>query len=261
MVALAHRFRGKPSRPKSHRGRGVPPASGRIFRPGHLRLPKARASWPAGPPKSQPKTKDFAFATATGFRRSSRRARPFRVRYSRRFLAMYSRNQLSEGGSFRIKDCVLRFDSRAKHRTAIAPENFEKARREPGHQDCPGNPAVARSSPPHALIRTATPALDSATVCSSRPVLREWMRIIVKARKYSISMATLREFKCEICGTVTENPVHWFIIECGDQKLSVHKWTLDAANGADARHFCGEGHAQVFISRWFDSVCVPLKRG
>ena len=87
------------------------------------------------------------------------------------------------------------------------------------------------------------------------------MRISLKARKYSISMATLREFKCEICGTVTENPVHWFIIECGDQKLSVHKWTLDAANGADARHFCGEGHAQVFISRWFDSVCVPLKRG
>lgn len=61
MVALAHRFRGKPSRPKSRRGRGVPPASGRIFRPGHLRLPKARASWPAGPPKTlaktQPRTK------------------------------------------------------------------------------------------------------------------------------------------------------------------------------------------------------------
>jgi len=86
------------------------------------------------------------------------------------------------------------------------------------------------------------------------------MRIIVKARKHSISMATLREFKCEICGTVTESPVHWFIIECGDQKLSVHKWTLDAANGAEARHFCGEGHAQVFISRWFDSVCVPPQR-
>jgi len=73
-------------------------------------------------------------------------------------------------------------------------------------------------------------------------------------------MATLREFKCEICGIITDNPVHWFVIGCADAKLSVFKWTLEAANGASARHFCGEAHAQVFISRWFDSVCVPLKR-
>ena len=73
-------------------------------------------------------------------------------------------------------------------------------------------------------------------------------------------MATLREFKCEICGIITDNPIHWFVIECGDTKLSVLKWSLEAANSASARHFCGEAHAQVFISRWFDSVCVPLKR-
>ena len=73
-------------------------------------------------------------------------------------------------------------------------------------------------------------------------------------------MSTTREYKCEICGTMTENPVHWFVIECGDLKLSVHKWSDEAASLAAARHFCGERHAQVFISRWFDSVCVPLKR-
>jgi hypothetical protein len=73
-------------------------------------------------------------------------------------------------------------------------------------------------------------------------------------------MATLREFKCEICGALTPTPLHWFVIECGDEKLSVHKWSQEAANAASARHFCGEAHAQVFISRWFDSVCVPLKR-
>jgi hypothetical protein len=60
---------------------------------------------------------------------------------------------------------------------------------------------------------------------------------------------------------MTANPIHWFVIECGDTKLAVYKWNLEAANGASARHFCGEAHAQVFISRWFDSVCVPLKRG
>lgn len=74
-------------------------------------------------------------------------------------------------------------------------------------------------------------------------------------------MATLREFKCEICGTMTATPMHWFIIECGDTRLAVLKWDLEAANAPAARHFCGEAHAQVFISRWFDSVCVPPKRG
>jgi hypothetical protein len=72
-------------------------------------------------------------------------------------------------------------------------------------------------------------------------------------------MSNLKEFRCEICGTVSENPVHWFVIECGDQKLTVIKWDLAAANNSTARHFCGEAHAQVYISRWFESVCGPPK--
>jgi len=74
-------------------------------------------------------------------------------------------------------------------------------------------------------------------------------------------MSTLKEFQCEICGIVQANPVHWFVIECGDETLGVHKWNLAKANGATARHFCGEAHAQVYISRWFDSVCSPPKVG
>jgi hypothetical protein len=70
-------------------------------------------------------------------------------------------------------------------------------------------------------------------------------------------MSSLREFQCEICGIVSENPTRWFVIECGDQKLAVVKWDLNAANSATARHFCGEAHAQVYISRWFESVCAP----
>ena len=70
-------------------------------------------------------------------------------------------------------------------------------------------------------------------------------------------MSSLKEFRCEICGIVSENPVHWFVIECGDQKLTVIKWDLTAAMSPTARHFCGEAHAQVFISRWFESICVP----
>ena len=73
-------------------------------------------------------------------------------------------------------------------------------------------------------------------------------------------MSSLKEFQCEICGIVSENPIHWFVIECGDQKLAVIKWDLTAAMSMSAHHFCGEAHAQVYISRWFESVCVPTRR-
>jgi hypothetical protein len=73
-------------------------------------------------------------------------------------------------------------------------------------------------------------------------------------------MSSLKEFRCEICGTVSENPIHWFVIECTDQRLAVIKWDLTAATSPTARHFCGEAHAQTYISRWFESVCVPPKR-
>ena len=72
-------------------------------------------------------------------------------------------------------------------------------------------------------------------------------------------MSTLKEFRCEICGIVSDNPVHWFVIECGEEKLSVLRWDLTAANAPMARHFCGEAHAQVYISRWFESICSPSK--
>ena len=72
-------------------------------------------------------------------------------------------------------------------------------------------------------------------------------------------MSSLKEFQCEICGIVSENPIHWFVIECGDQKLAIIKWDLTAATSPTARHFCGEAHAQVYISRWFESVCWPRK--
>ena len=70
-------------------------------------------------------------------------------------------------------------------------------------------------------------------------------------------MSSLKEFRCEICETVSENPIHWFVIECMDQKVAVIKWDLTAATSPANRHLCGEAHAQVYISRWVESVCVP----
>ena len=72
-------------------------------------------------------------------------------------------------------------------------------------------------------------------------------------------MATVQEFRCEICGLVTSNPTRWFVIQCGDSALTVHRWNTEAANTEDARHYCGEAHAEVYISRWFESVCTPPK--
>jgi hypothetical protein len=72
-------------------------------------------------------------------------------------------------------------------------------------------------------------------------------------------MTSLQEFRCELCGRITNNPDHWFVIQCNDARLIVLKWNLDAANAAGARHFCGEAHAQVYISRWFESICSPPK--
>ena len=72
-------------------------------------------------------------------------------------------------------------------------------------------------------------------------------------------MSSLQEFRCEVCGIITSNPIHWFVIQCGSSELTVLQWNATSANAAGARHFCGEGHAQVYISRWFESLCTPPK--
>ena len=72
-------------------------------------------------------------------------------------------------------------------------------------------------------------------------------------------MTTLQEFRCEICSRIANSTNHWFVIECSDSELTVLKSNSQAGNTAGARHFCGEAHAQVYISRWFESVCSPPK--
>lgn len=72
-------------------------------------------------------------------------------------------------------------------------------------------------------------------------------------------MTTIQEYTCEICGRITSNPIHWFVIQCGDSELTVFKWKTEAANAPGARHYCGEAHAQTYISRWFESICTPPK--
>jgi hypothetical protein len=62
-------------------------------------------------------------------------------------------------------------------------------------------------------------------------------------------------YRCEICGTESQNAKGWLVIHCNNAQLTVIKWTKEAAEAPGARHYCGEAHAQVYISRWFESYC------
>jgi hypothetical protein len=64
-----------------------------------------------------------------------------------------------------------------------------------------------------------------------------------------------RSYRCEICGTEEDNPVRWIVVQCNEAQLTVFKWTKEAADSSHARHYCGEAHAQVYISRWLESAC------
>ncbi len=72
-------------------------------------------------------------------------------------------------------------------------------------------------------------------------------------------MSSIKEFRCEVCGTVSSSPTHWFIINRNATELKLMKWSSDAAAAEGARHFCGEAHAQVYISRWLEAACSPAK--
>lgn len=62
-------------------------------------------------------------------------------------------------------------------------------------------------------------------------------------------------YRCEICGEESDNPLRWFVVRCNDAQLTVFKWTKEAADAPGARHYCGEAHAQVYVSRWLEAAC------
>jgi len=68
-------------------------------------------------------------------------------------------------------------------------------------------------------------------------------------------------YRCEICGLESYQPVRWIVVQCDDAQLTVFKWTKEAAAAPHARHYCGEAHAQVYISRWFESFCGQAGAG
>jgi len=62
-------------------------------------------------------------------------------------------------------------------------------------------------------------------------------------------------YRCEICGEESQRPNRWLVIHCDSAHLTVYKWAKEFADAPGARHYCGEAHAQVYISRWLESAC------
>jgi hypothetical protein len=50
-------------------------------------------------------------------------------------------------------------------------------------------------------------------------------------------VTALQEFRCEVCGIVTSDPLHWFVIRCGVSELTVRRWNSETAQAAGARHY------------------------
>ena len=72
-------------------------------------------------------------------------------------------------------------------------------------------------------------------------------------------MSAVTHYRCEICGAESSNPIHWFLIECNADELKVRRWDETAAAAHGARHYCGEAHASVYVSRWLEAACTPAK--
>jgi len=63
-------------------------------------------------------------------------------------------------------------------------------------------------------------------------------------------------YRCEICSEESDSPLHWIVIHCNSTQLTIYKWSKDAADAYGARHYCGEAHAQVYVSRWLEAACA-----
>ena len=61
-------------------------------------------------------------------------------------------------------------------------------------------------------------------------------------------MTAVQDF-IQVCEIVTNNPIHWFVIRCADSELIVQRRNAETAKAAGARHYHGEAHAEVSISR------------
>jgi len=66
-------------------------------------------------------------------------------------------------------------------------------------------------------------------------------------------LSLIHKYRCEICGTEKRAINNWFMAEVMPAGVLVSHWRDERAHATGMHHFCGEAHAQVFVSRYLAS--------
>jgi hypothetical protein len=63
-------------------------------------------------------------------------------------------------------------------------------------------------------------------------------------------MSLIHKYRCEICGAEESDSNHWVMSEIKASGALLSRWREEGAKSPHTHHFCGEAHAQVFVSRY-----------
>jgi hypothetical protein len=66
-------------------------------------------------------------------------------------------------------------------------------------------------------------------------------------------MSLIQKYHCEICGAEKRDVKNWPMAEITSGGVLLSPWQEERAKSPSVRHFCGEAHAQVFVSRYLAS--------
>jgi hypothetical protein len=66
-------------------------------------------------------------------------------------------------------------------------------------------------------------------------------------------LSLIHRYHCEICGTEKRAINNWFMAEVMPTGVLLSHWREERAQTMGMHHFCGEAHAQVFVSRYLTS--------
>jgi hypothetical protein len=63
-------------------------------------------------------------------------------------------------------------------------------------------------------------------------------------------MSLIHKYHCEICGAEERDANNWLMAEITPSGALLSHWREESAKSPHTHHFCGEAHAQVFVSRY-----------
>lgn len=63
----------------------------------------------------------------------------------------------------------------------------------------------------------------------------------------------IHKYYCEICGIEKRVLNNWFIAEVMPNGMLLSHWREQSAQNIGIHHFCGEAHAQIFVSRYLSA--------